>query len=455
MKKSPRAASGGAVVLDRDRARERTLDLARFVDASPMPYQASAESQRRLEAAGYTRLEEGEAWDLAPGAQHFIVRADTTVVAFRVGRRPPSQTGFAMVGAHLDSPNLRLKPHAETGAQGYRQLAVEVYGGPILATWTDRDLGLAGRVVVQSGRHRRQSSVLLDIRRPIARVANVAIHLNRKVNEDGLRLDRQRQLPPILGLDDTAEGEAWTLHGLLADELGVARDEIVGFDLGLFDLQPSSLGGLQEEFLFAPRLDNLGSSHAGLTALIARSGGAAPETSWVLALYDHEECGSQSHQGAMGTVLRDVATRLAVGHPDAGDNPSEETLRALARSLLVSSDMAHAVHPNWPEVHEPDHRPRLNRGPVIKRNDNQRYATDGDTGARFTGFCRDAGFEPQVFVARSDGPCGTTIGPIAAAATGVPVVDVGNPMLSMHSARECCGAWDQDLMIEAMSRLYR
>lgn len=443
------------MVLDARRARERTLDLARFVDASPMPYQASAEVQRRLEAAGYSRVHEGDAWELEPGARHFLVRADTTVVAFRVGKRPPSETGFSMVGAHLDSPNLRVKPHAETGAQGYRQLAVDVYGGPILATWSDRDLGLAGRVVLQSGRGRAQTSRLVEIRRPIARVANLAIHLNRKVNDDGLRLDKQRHLPPILGLADTGEGEAWTLAGLLADELGIGRDEIVGFDLGLFDVQPSALGGLHEEFLFAPRLDNLGSSHAGLTALVERSRGGAPETSWILALYDHEECGSQSHQGAMGTVLRDVATRLAAGHPGARGNPAEETFRALARSLLVSADMAHAVHPNHPEAHEPDHRPRLNRGPVIKRNDNQRYATDGDTGARFVGFCREAGFEPQVFVARSDGPCGTTIGPIAAAATGVPVVDVGNPMLSMHSARECCGAYDQDLMVEAMSRLFR
>jgi aspartyl aminopeptidase len=221
-------------------------------------------------------------------------------------------------------------------------------------------------------------------------------------------------------------------------------------------VQPSALGGVREEFVFAPRLDNLGSSHAGLVAML-QSGErpTPPETTWVLALYDHEECGSQSLQGAQGTVLRDVMTRLAESHPLAGPHAAEEAFRAFARTLMVSADMAHAVHPNHAELHEPEHRPRLNRGPVVKRNDNQRYATDGDTAARFVGLCREAGFEPQVFVSRTDLACGTTIGPIAAAASGVPVVDVGNPMLSMHSARECCGAWDQDLMVEALSRHFR
>lgn len=453
MKKPTKNRPCGAVILDRARARERTLDLARFIDASPMPYQASAEVQRRLVDAGFTELREGDAWKLEPGRGHFVVRADTTVVAFRVGTRAPAETGFSMVGAHIDSPNLRVKPNAETTTMGYRQLAVEIYGGAILASWPDRDLGLAGRVVLQTGKRRAQTTALVTIRRPIARVANLAIHLNRKINDDGLKLDKQRHMPPILGLDDTAEDEVWSLRALLSDELGVAMDEIVTFDLGFFDVQPCAVGGIHEEFLFAPRLDNLGSSHAGLAALLEASRRTpAAQSSWILALYDHEECGSQSLQGAMGTVLRDVASRIAVSHPKAGTNAPEEILRALARSFLVSADMAHAVHPNYVESHEPDHRPRLNHGPVVKRNDNQRYATDGDTAARFIACCRDAGFDPQVFVARSDGPCGTTIGPIAAAATGVAVVDVGNPMLSMHSAREACGAWDQDLMVEALVR---
>ena len=450
---APPPAVPSAPILDRARARARAQDLCRFIDAGPMPYQACAEITRRLRAAGYAPLGEGDAWELEAGGGYYVTRADTTVVAFRLGKKAPSATGFSAVGAHVDSPNLRVKPNGETLSQGVRMLGVEVYGGAIIASWMDRDLGLAGRVLLRSAKGATRTA-LLEIRRPIARVSNLAIHLNRRINEEGLKLDKQRHMPPMLGLDATAEGEAWSLRALLASELGVPAGEIVSFDLGLFDVQPSTLGGLREEVVFAPRLDNLGSSHAGLTALCDRTqaSGGAPDTSWVVALYDHEECGSQSHPGAQGTVLRDVMTRVATSHPKAGPNASEEAFRAFARSFMISADMAHAVHPNYAEFHEPEHRPHLNLGPVIKRNDNQRYATDGDTCARFEALCRAAGFAPQVFVSRTDLPCGSTIGPISAAASGLPAVDVGNPMLSMHSIRECCGTWDQDLMTEAMAQ---
>lgn len=451
MTRTPNSRS--APTPDRARARERALDLCRFIDASPMPYHACAEAVRRLGEAGFSRLDEGEPWTLRAGHGYFVTRADTTVVAFRVGKDAPATTGFRVVGAHVDSPNLRVKPRPETTTLGYRQLGVEVYGGAILASWLDRDLGLAGRVTIAAPGGPK--SRLVTIRRPIARVPNLAIHLNRKINDDGLKVDKQRHLPPILGLDDTSGGGAWSLRNLLAAELSVDPRDVLTFDLGLFDTQPSALGGLHEEFVFAPRLDNLGSSHAGLTALLeATRAVRSPASSWVLALYDHEECGSQSHQGAMGTVLRDVLTRIAATHPQAPAD-ADAAFRAFARSFMVSADMAHAVHPNHPELHEPEHRPFLNRGPVVKRNENQRYATDGDTAATFVALCREAGFEPQVFVSRTDLPCGTTIGPIAAAASGVPVVDVGNPMLSMHSIRECCGTYDQDLMVEAFVRLWR
>jgi aspartyl aminopeptidase len=449
-----------AVILDAGRAVARARDLCAFVDASPMPYQAVAECARRLTAAGYEELVECAAWTLEPGRGYFVTRNSTTVLAFRLAVGAPSQTGVAMVGAHLDSPNLRVKPRSETGCEGYRQLAVEVYGGPILATWTDRDLGVAGRVVLAGSGDGPRGGVrqeLVTIRRPIARVSNVAIHLSRGVNEEGLKLDKQRHLPPMLGLDDTAAGEEWSLRKLLAAELGESPDEILSYDLGLFDVAPSTLGGLREEFVFAPRLDNLGSSHAALTALVEATGRVADgqQSSWLIALHDHEECGSQSLQGAQGTFVRDVLTRIATCHPAAGPRAHEEFGRTLARSLLVSADMAHAVHPNYAELHEPQHRPRLNRGPAIKRNENQRYATDGESSALFARLCREAGFEPQHFVSRTDLPCGTTIGPIAAAGVGVKTVDVGSPMLSMHSIRECCGTYDQDLLVEAFVRLFR
>ena len=450
----------GAVILDASRALARARDLCAYVDASPMPFQACAESARRLAEAGFEELAESAEWKLQPGHGYWVTRNASTLLAFRLAARAPSETGFAIVGTHLDSPNLRVKPRGEIGTEGYRQLGVEVYGGPILATWTDRDLGIAGRVVLAgpggTGPRAGVHAALVALRRPVARVSNVAIHLNRNVNEEGLKLDKQRHLAPLLGLDDTAEGEEWSLRKLLASEIGARPDDILGYDLGLFDVVPSTLGGLRSEFVFAPRLDNLGSSHAALTAMVEGSRRvAAPSASWLIALYDHEECGSQSLQGAQGTFVRDVLSRLATCHPAAGPRPQEEIGRALSRSLLVSADMAHAVHPNWSELHEPSHRPRLNRGPAIKRNENQRYATDGESSALFAKLCREAGFEPQHFVSRTDLPCGTTIGPIAAAGVGLKTVDVGNPMLSMHSIRECCGTFDQDAMVEAFLRLLR
>ena len=446
-----------AVILDAKRAVARAKDMCAFIDASPMPYQAVAECARRLAAAGFRELAEGAEWKLEPGRGYWVTRNSTTLLAFRLAAKAPSSTGVALVGAHVDSPNLRVKPRADTVSEGYRQLGVEVYGGPILATWTDRDLGLAGRVVLSgdgAGPRGRVREHLVTIRRPVARVSTLAIHLNRAVNDEGMKLDKQRHLPPMLGLAG-AGGDAWSLRRLLADEAGAAEEDVLGFDVGLFDVTPSAIGGIDGELVFAPRLDNLGSSHAALTALIEASrGGKSQECSWLIALFDHEECGSQSMQGAQGTFVRDVLARIATTHPAAGASAQEEIGRTISRSLLVSADMAHAVHPNYAELHEPRHRPRLNAGPVIKRNENQRYATDGESSALFERLCRDAGFAPQHFAMRTDLPCGTTIGPIAAAGVGLKTVDVGNPMLSMHSIRECCGTYDQDLMVEAFLRLF-
>lgn len=447
------------VILDRARALDRAHDLLDYVDASPMPYLAAAETTRRLVAAGYRRLEEGAAWDLEPGGGYFLDRNGSTVVAFRLGTRPPADTGVSAVGAHLDSPNLRIKPRGGYTQFGHRQLAAEMYGGALLATWTDRDLGLSGRVVLRadgvSGEARWPVETrLVRVDRPVARVPNLAIHLNRGVNNDGLQLDRQTQVLPLVGMDSLGDGSHWGFREWLAGELDVAADRILDYDLGLHDVTPSVLGGLDQEFIFAPRLDNLGSSHAGLVALLEQSGSVeAPETSWLLALYDHEEVGSQSLQGAQGNFVAEVVRRMASGHPDAsGDDLGSRTL---ARSYLVSADMSHALHPNYASYSETTHRPLLNRGPAIKRNDNQRYATDGESSARFRELCRAAGFEAQDYVHRSDLPCGSTIGPMTAAGVGIKTVDVGCPMLSMHSVREMAGTFDHDLMIEALRRLYR
>lgn len=421
--------------------RELAQDLLRFIDAAPSPFHAVAEARRRLEAAGFTPLAEGEAWDLEAGGRYLVERGDGALAAFRVGAKPPGETGFRIVGAHTDSPGLRLKPHLAVARQGHLSLDVEVYGGPILATWADRDLSLAGRIYVEEDGALRPRLVRLE--RPVCRIPNVAIHLDRKVNDEGLSLDKHRDLAPVAGLWSGDGDPGRAVLEAVAGAAGVDPDAVRGHDLGLYDLQPSTFAGLDDELVFAPRLDNEAMSHAGLRAL---QGAEAADATAVLVLFDHEEVGSGTHRGAAGPFLKDLLGRLVEAFPQPGGLP-----RALARSLIVSADMAHAVHPNRPDLHDGSHVPRLNGGPVIKTNANQRYATDAETGAAFRRLCRLAGVPVQEFVMRADLPCGSTIGPLSAAGLGVRVVDVGNPMLSMHSIRELGGSRDAALMTRVLA----
>lgn len=424
-------------------AEDRAKDLLAFIDASPTPYHAVEELARRLRDGGFTELDERESWTIAPGAKHYVVRGGGTVVAFVAGSEPPSHAGFLMLGAHTDSPNLRLKPVSDVAQNGYRQLAVELYGGVIWHTWLDRDLSLAGRVTLASGGTR-----LVRFDRALCRIPNVAIHLNREVNSAGPQLNAQNHMLPLLGLAEKDERRG--LHAMLSEVLAVESPEIVGFDLCLFDLAPGSMGGERSELLFAPRLDNLSSCHAATCALLAA--GPAGATTRVIALYDHEEVGSQSAAGAKSRFLSSVLDRVAGAYRDAG---RDATSRAFARSLLVSADMAHALHPNYADKHDKQHAPKLGRGPVIKVNANQSYATDGPSAAVFELACRETGSTAQRFVSRNDMPCGSTIGPISAAAMGVRTVDVGSPMLSMHSCREMAACADVEPMIRAMTHLFQ
>ncbi len=417
-----------------------TRSLLAFIDASPTPFHAVAEARRRLAGHSFSPLDEREPWRLESGGRHVVVRHDSSLVAFALGARPPAEAGFLLVGAHTDSPNLRLKPRAELTRHGCRQLAVEVYGGALLHTWLDRDLSLAGRVFVEGSDEAR----LLRVGRPLCRVPSLAIHLDREVNEKGLVLHRQNHLPALVGL---GEGEGW-LNELLAAELGVAPEAIQGCDLMLHDTTPSCVSGLEGEFIHAPRLDNLASCHAALEALATAAPGR-PGPTLVVALYDHEEVGSQSAEGAGSAFLCGLLERLV----RATGGSAEDVHRALARSLFVSADMAHAIHPNYADLHEPQHAPRLGAGPVIKVNSSQRYATSGATALRFERAARAAGAPFQRFVMRSDLPCGSTIGPITAARLGVATVDVGNPMLSMHSAREMASSQDQVAMVATLTAL--
>ncbi len=429
---------------------DAVADLLAFIDRSPTPYHAVAESVARLSAVGFSEAQEAELWDLAPGDRRLVVRGDGSLLAFQVGSVSPAVGGFRIVGAHTDSPNLRIKPRADLTAHGYRQFAVEPYGAALLHTWMDRDLSLAGRVTLRLEETLR--TLLVDFARPLLRIPNLAIHLQRELRSEGLKLNAQTHLAPIIGLEESPE-----LSRLLATELRaqglaeVAGDELVAFDLMVYDLQPAMVSGARGEFVHAARIDNLSSCHAGVSALSASGPSPLPQFTRALVLYDHEEVGSRSAQGAAGTLLAEGLERVVAGFK--GGEP-QGLARALARSWLISVDMAHAVHPNYSDKHEPGHRPVIGRGPVIKRNANQSYASDAHSVGLFAGLCANLGIEPQHFVSRSDLACGSTIGPITAARVGIRTVDVGNPMLSMHSCREMAGAADVQPMIDVLSLFF-
>lgn len=415
-----------------------------WLDAAPTAFHAAAEAARLLEAEGYTALDETSAPEALPaGARRYVLRAGS-LIAFRVGGRNPAETGFRIVAGHTDSPNLRIKPRPHLREHGYVRLGVEPYGGVILATWVDRDLGIAGRVHVRDGAGQR--SLLVDLRRPLCRIPTLAIHLNRGVNDDGLKLNAQKDMPAILAQSDDKGAEP--LRGLLCEAAGVEPDALLTWDLALYDLTPATVSGLNGEFLHSTRLDNLGSCHAGLEALLAAEDA---DTTAVLALFDHEEIGSTTERGAQSAWAEQVLERIV--RDAAGDNAGGLS-RALTQTWLVSSDMAHAVHPAFGDKHDGEHMPKLNAGPVIKQHTSWRYGTEGDGAAFFLRLCEAAEVPCQWFVNRSDLACGTTVGPLVAARLGIRVVDVGNPMLSMHSAREMCGTQDQARMAGAMARFF-
>jgi aspartyl aminopeptidase len=421
------------------------LDFIDFLDASPTPYHAAREVGARLARAGFGELDEGAGWALEPGARGYVYRGGT-LVAFVLGTKPPWESGFVVLGAHTDSPNLRLKPAPELTQSGYRQAAVEVYGGVLLTTWLDRDLGLAGRVALTGGKHE-----LVRLAGAPFRIPNLAIHLNRDVNKDGLLVNPQQHLAPVWGLESTGAG---SLLELVAAALaatpssGATVSDILGYDLCFFDGQKAALGGVAGELIASARLDNLGSCHPITSALL--EAGAAGATTRVIALHDHEEVGSQSSSGARSRLLESLLARLVTAY---GAAPADGLARALARSLFVSADMAHAVHPNYADKHDKLHRPLLGGGPVVKVNVSQSYSTDAIAQGAFAEACRAEGVAPQFFVSRNDQPCGSTIGPITAARLGVRSLDIGNPMLAMHSCRETAGSADGAVMQRVLRRL--
>ncbi|MBS2963260.1 M18 family aminopeptidase [Actinocrinis puniceicyclus] len=421
--------------------RTHTDNLLTYLAASPTPYHAVAEAAALLDKGGFRQLSETEAWDGQPGGQ-YVIRGGALVAWYLPTDAEPSRP-FRIIGTHTDSPNLRVKPVPDTGALGWRQVAVEVYGGALFNSWLDRDLGLAGRLALRDGSQR-----LVRVDRPLLRVPQLAIHLDRGVNE-GLKLNPQAHLTPVWGLGEPVEGD---LIEFLAQEHDLAPEEVLGWDLMVHDVLAPAYLGRDAELVAAARLDNLLSVHAGVGALLAaaRSGiGAGPIP--MLAAMDHEENGSVSTTGAAGPFLESVLERLV----EVRGGGVDARARAYAGSVMASADLAHAVHPNYPERHDSGHRPLANGGPVLKVNANQRYATDGATRAVWARACEAAEVPWQTFVSRNDQPCGSTIGPIASSRLGIATFDIGVAALSMHSVRELCGADDPWRLAAALAAFLR
>ncbi|HYW05089.1 MAG TPA: M18 family aminopeptidase [Gammaproteobacteria bacterium] len=416
--------------------------LLDFIDASPSPWHAAANVAGRLRDGGYRELDEREDWTRGSGSAFFAVRDGSSLAAVRVGEGDPVREGFRIIGAHTDSPGLRVKPGGARARGPIAAVDVEIYGGPILATFADRDLTLAGRVMVRDGDG--QAARLLHLPDPVLRLPTLAIHMNRKVNEEGLRFDLQDQLPLLLsGLDGETAPEA-AFRELVAGAVDVDPGAMLSFELAVADTQPGAFFGPSREFIADSQLDNLASCHAAAEALLQAPPGAGVQ---VVALFDHEEVGSQSFKGAEGTFLADVLQRVS----ESLGLSAGEYRRAIAASTLLSADMAHAFHPGYARYYDEHQRALVNGGPVLKINAKQRYATDAWTEATFARLCEAAGVTGQKYVHRNDLPCGSTIGPISAARLGVRCLDVGNPMWSMHSLRESAGTHDHAAMIRLMA----
>ncbi|HUX90713.1 MAG TPA: M18 family aminopeptidase [Gallionellaceae bacterium] len=426
--------------------RLQAVDLIKFIDASPSPWHAVHSVEQRLLAQGFTELHEAERWKLEAGGCYYVVRGGASVIAFKLGQKSLAETGFRMIGAHTDSPGLRLKTHAAHKSDGLVRLGVEIYGGPILATFTDRDLSLAGRVNIRSANG--FDTRLMKFDRPLVRLPNLAIHMNREVNEQGLKLNKQTELPLLFGAADDKHSAREQFMAYLAAELDVNAKDILTYELNVFDTQQGTFWGAEQEFIANSQLDNLASCHAALTALLACD---KPDATAIAAFFDHEEVGSESAAGAGGSFAADVIDRISISL----ELDEEAQHCAAAKSFFISADMAHAYQPNFPHAYEPNHHVMVNAGPVIKTNSNQRYSTSADSAARFMTLCESAGVPFQHYTHRTDLGCGSTIGPIIASRLGVASVDVGSPMWAMHSLRESAGVMDVGYMIAAMKAAFK
>ena len=427
--------------------------LLSFLDASPVNFLAVKNITEELEQNGFRRVDATEALgEVKAGDKLFVTKNDSSVYAFQIGKKPLAESGFHMICAHCDSPTFRIKPNAEIGCEGgIVKLNTEVYGGPIMSTWFDRPLTLAGRVIVRGTDVMRPTTMLLHIKRPLLQISNLAIHFNRQVN-DGVKLSKQKDVLPILGIISSELECGNMLMNIIVEELNkqqeVAREDILDFDLYLADATPACTFGVHDEFISSGRLDDLSMCYAGLEALIASE---ATDTTQVLAIFDNEETGSQTKQGAGSPFLSYMLKRIAL----AQSGTAEAYYQAVERAFMISADNAHAWHPNYPEKYDPTNHPVLGGGPVIKFNAAQKYASDAMSASVFAGLCHKAGVPCQRFVNHSDVAGGSTLGNILASSIPLRGVDMGNAILAMHSCRETGSTLDHEYCVKVFTQFYQ
>ena len=427
--------------------------LLSFLDASPVNFLAVKNLTDELQQHGYRRIDTTEALGtVKAGDKFFVTKNDSSIYAFQIGRKPLAETGFHMICAHCDSPTFRIKPHAEIDCEGgIVKLNTEVYGGPIMSTWFDRPLTLAGRVIVKSKDVMNPTTLLLHMKRPLLQISNLAIHFNRQVN-DGVKLSRQKDVLPILGIINDELEKGNLLMNIILEELNkqqtVAREDILDFDLYLADATPACTFGAHNELISSGRLDDLSMCFAGLEALLASQ---PTDTTQVLAIFDNEETGSQTKQGAGSPFLSYMLKRIAL----AQGGTEEAYYQAVERAFMISADNAHAWHPNYSEKYDPTNHPMLGGGPVIKFNAAQKYASDAYSASVFAGLCKKAGVPCQRFVNHSDVAGGSTLGNILASSIPLRGVDMGNAILAMHSCRETGSTADHEFCVKVFTQFYQ
>lgn len=423
-------------------------ELIDFIYESPTAFHAVSAVKSMLKQEGFTEVLDSEKWNLKKGGKYFTTQNDSALIAFVVGQGDLESNGFKLIGAHTDSPSFRIKPFPEmTSENTYVRLNTEVYGGPILNTWMDRPLSIAGRVTLRGNNPLFPETRLLNINKPILIIPNIAIHMNREVNQ-GVELNKQKDTLPLLSLVNESLEKDKYLINTIASELAVDVSDILDFDLFLYEYEKGSVIGLNEEFISSPRLDDLAMVHAGIKALINTKVNMATN---VMVCFDNEEVGSSTKQGADSNLLSNILERIVLSF----NKGREDFFRALSNSFMISADLAHAVHPNAGEKHDPVNRPVINKGPVIKISANQSYTSDSNSIAVYEQICNNAGVPVQKFVNRSDLRGGSTIGPISSTHLHIRSVDIGTPILAMHSIRELGGIEDQKYITKSFEEFYR